>query len=219
MARFRRACWGDRPARPEDGCQAIVDPRSRPPDVGCRRSSVCSPIEPTVVITRTLPMQRRTAWLGAVLALSAVLHPRAALAHGETARGGGSANALNAMGGFVGPGWGFGLRLELRQFEEFTDAQLSEFVLAGEDVHQHSQEMSAFANANVTLLPDLDISLVLPFNAFRNFREAAERETRASSSTTSPPGSATSSRSDATESCGRGPTTSRSSPGSSCLRG
>jgi len=112
----------------------------------------------------------RLALLGVVALLLGA--PSLAHAHGEVARGGGSANALNAMGGLVGPGWGFGLRLELRQFEGFTDAQLSDFVLGGEDVHQHAQEVSAFANANVTILPDMDISFVLPFNAFLNFREA-----------------------------------------------
>ncbi|MEQ9077859.1 MAG: transporter [Sandaracinaceae bacterium] len=98
--------------------------------------------------------------------------PSLVFAHGETARGGGSANALNAVGGLIGTGWSLGARLELRQFEEFSDEQLRSFALDGEDVHQHSQEMSAFLTTSVVLLPDLDLSLVLPFNGFRGFREA-----------------------------------------------
>ena len=138
-------------------------------------------IDPPAMGLRIRSMSRSALCLVALLCLAFLSAPARVRAHGETARGGGSANALNAMGGLVGPGWGFGLRLELRQFDVFTDEQLSDFVLAGEDVHQHSQEISAFANANVTLLPDLDVSFVLPFNAFLNFREAeldAARNTR-----------------------------------------
>ena len=95
-----------------------------------------------------------------------------AAAHGETARGGGSANAINAVGGEIGTGWTLGLRLEVRDFELFSDQQLTQFVEAGEDVHQHSQEMSAFISVNTAIHRDIDLTLVLPFNAFRDFREA-----------------------------------------------
>lgn len=103
----------------------------------------------------------------AVPAIPAPVH-----AHGETARGGG-AGAINTVGAIITPGlWTGGLRLEMRQFDQFTDAQLIGFAVAGEDVHQHSQEFSAFLTGSYSIDEQWSIHASLPANFFRNFREA-----------------------------------------------
>lgn len=101
----------------------------------------------------------------------ASLLPSLAHAHGETARGGG-AGAINTVGAIVTPGvWTGGLRLEMRQFDQFTDEQLLGFAVAGEDVHQHSQEFSGFLTGSYSIDEMWSLHASLPVNVFRNFRE------------------------------------------------
>ncbi|MBN8611540.1 MAG: transporter [Deltaproteobacteria bacterium] len=107
-----------------------------------------------------------------MLAFLSGLVPSAARAHGETVRGGG-AGGINTVGAVVSPGiLSAGLRLEIRQFDQFTDDALLGFAADLEDVHQHAQELSATLAASYALDDSWCFNAALQVNAFRDFREA-----------------------------------------------
>lgn len=104
------------------------------------------------------------------IVVSCVL-PSTAFAHHEGLPGGTTAATLNAFPANVAPGWGFGLRLSLRHFDGFGDSALLQYAAVGEDVHQHAQEGSVAIQGYTAITRDFSLSLSLPFNGYRNFRE------------------------------------------------
>ncbi|MBN8616652.1 MAG: transporter [Deltaproteobacteria bacterium] len=98
--------------------------------------------------------------------------PSSVHAHGETVRGGG-AGGINTVGAIVTPGiLSGGLRLEVRQFDAFSEEMLLGYALEGEDVHQHAQELSGTLTASYALDASWCLNAALQVNAFRDFREA-----------------------------------------------
>lgn len=116
-------------------------------------------------------------FVGALVICTVIGWAGTARAHGETIRGGG-AGGINTVGALITPGGlSAGLRLELREFERFTDVALLEFAQAGEDVHQHARELSGILTAGYAIDSVWSFNLALQANAFEDFREGTIAET------------------------------------------
>ena len=101
-----------------------------------------------------------------VVALVAL--PAPARAHGESVRGVGGVG-INTTGGEIASGASAYSRYDLRSYSLFTDAELLEFQKAGENVHQHSREHSAFLGATLGIAARWDLSALVQANRFEGF--------------------------------------------------
>ncbi len=94
----------------------------------------------------------------------------AAMAHGESIRGGGS-GSINAVGAAILEEAVVGLRWDARRYETFTDQQLVDFRAQGEDVHMHSSEDAYFLSFGFPVSDDVDITLMFQYNNFKDFKD------------------------------------------------
>lgn len=115
-----------------------------------------------------------------LLIVAALVRTSPGYAHGESVRGVGGAG-VNTTGGEVSTGSSVYLRYDLRRYSLFSDAQLGEFQRAGENVHQHSREHSAFLGATAGIFPRLDMSFLLQANRFENFTDNGDAFARRTS--------------------------------------
>lgn len=93
-----------------------------------------------------------------------------ALAHGESIRGGGS-GSINAVGAAILEEKAISLRWDARRYETFTDQQMIDFKAQGEDVHMHSSEDAYFLSFGFPVNEDMDVSLMLQYNNFKDFKD------------------------------------------------
>ncbi len=105
--------------------------------------------------------------------VSMALASSAALAHGESVRGGG-AGSINAVGAAILEEKVIGLRFDQRNYDTFTDQQLLNFKLQGEDVHQHTQEDAFFLSFGFPVNEDFDINLLAQYNNFKKFKDVGD---------------------------------------------
>lgn len=94
--------------------------------------------------------------------------------HGESVRGAGGAT-LNTVGAEIVEGAAVSLRYDLRRYRQFTDRQLLDFRRTqGEDVHQHAKEEGVFIAYTVGMTEQWDLSFLLPYNRFSNFKDNSD---------------------------------------------
>ncbi len=104
--------------------------------------------------------------LGTVLATG----PMTAFGHGESLRGGGS-GSINAVGAAIVEQPVISLRWDARRYETFTDQQMVQFRVQGEDVHMHSSEDAYFLTVAFPFGEDNDISIMTQYNSFKGFKD------------------------------------------------
>lgn len=94
-------------------------------------------------------------------------------AHGESigSVGGAGTNTVSAI---PVEGAVLGLRFLQRGYRLRSDEELLALQAQGQDVHQHALEQSVFLSGTVGLTENTDITLQLPFNRFRNFRDNSD---------------------------------------------
>ncbi len=93
-----------------------------------------------------------------------------ALAHGESIRGAG-AGSINTMGAAILEDTAFGFRWDQRNYTTFTDQQMVDFRVQGEDVHQHEREDAYFFSFGFPVNEDLDINFLFQYNNFQGFKD------------------------------------------------
>ncbi len=99
-----------------------------------------------------------------------LLGQSAAFAHGESIRGGGS-GAINAMGAGIVEDVVLSLRWDARRYELFSDQEMVNFRLQGEDVHQHSKEDAYFIQIGIPVTEDIDLAIMTQYNNFKGFKD------------------------------------------------
>jgi len=91
-------------------------------------------------------------------------------AHGESIRGGGS-GSVNSVGAEILTEKVVGLRWDARRYETFSDQELIDFRAQGEDVHMHSSEDAYFLSLGFPINEDMDLSMMLQYNNFKDFKD------------------------------------------------
>lgn len=114
-------------------------------------------------------------YVSAVTVLALSLVPLTAAAHGEAARGVGGVGT-NTTGGEVASDVSVSTRVDLRSYEQFSDAILLDYQLSGDDVHQHARETSLFLSATFGVAPRFDLTLMLQANRFDDFADNSDAQ-------------------------------------------
>lgn len=110
-------------------------------------------------------------WVAVPVLCIAAAHSSLAWPHGESVRGAGGAT-LNTVGAEIAEGSSVSIRYDRRAYRQFSDQQLLDFRrVQGEDVHQHAKEESVFLSYTVGFSEDWDLSFLLPYNRFSNFKD------------------------------------------------
>ncbi|VAW84908.1 hypothetical protein MNBD_GAMMA16-1572 [hydrothermal vent metagenome] len=99
-------------------------------------------------------------------------------AHGESIRGGGG-GSINTVGAAILEEKVIGLRWDARRYETFSDQQMIDFKAQDEDVHMHSSEDAFFLSFGFPVNDDMDISLMLQYNNFKDFKDNGDSNANA----------------------------------------
>ena len=96
--------------------------------------------------------------------------PSSVFAHGESVRGIGG-GSVNTIGAEIPTRISIGIRYDERRYSRFTDAEMVQFRIQGEDVHQHSKEQTLFLSAGLPISENFDLNLLLQGSKFSNFKD------------------------------------------------